>query len=813
MVPDASDLAQLYAEAVDIAQNVRQPITTAHCLLALFTFENRAELLLRERGVNEDVVLAALDGAPREAPEVQRSLPEKARELAKRVGSREADCLHLLIALTGMKNALAYDLLERCGVPLSQLRNTALSYYTSGMPRRLQNLRAPARPAPSVPARGKPASGGSSASAGAPAPRAAAAVAAPSVGPAPQPLVRPEPRPEPAPEADEPTPAANDEGPEDLELSPERFPWLADLGRNLTSLAAHGGIDPVVGRDREIDEVIDILGKRRANNPILVGESGVGKTAIAEGVAQKLLELRERGQDERILVELDVASLVAGTQLRGSFSEKLNGIKEEVRKAGGRVIVFIDEIHTLVGAGSTGEGPQDAANELKAALARGEFPCIGATTHDEFRKFIQGDPALERRFSPVLVPEPSVPETVEILRGVAPRYEEHHKVRFDPEALEAAAVLSARYVSDRCLPDKALAVLDQSGSRARREGASEVGAEAIARTVAKIAGIPEERLLSRGAERLLGLEADLAARVIGHREAIARLAAAVRRSSAGFHARRPIGSFLFVGPTGVGKTELAKALAASLYGVPSALVRLDMSEMSESHSVARLVGAPPGYVGFGEPGQLTEPVRRRPSSVVLLDEIEKAHRDVTLLLLQVLDEGRLTDSRGRHIDFSNAVVILTTNLGAEAFGKGAAPMGFGRAEGEGDASSQRAVEAARRQMPPELWNRIDEKLVFPPLSREQLARVARLLVQASSQRLDEERRIRYEASDAVIALLLDRGGFDAELGARPLRQTLQRLVEAPLAEKILTGKIAQGDRVAVEIADGELAFRRLGGED
>ncbi|MHB1844211.1 MAG: AAA family ATPase [Deltaproteobacteria bacterium] len=800
MVPDASDLAQLYAEAIDIAQNVRQPVTTAHCLLALFTFQNRAELLLRERGVDEDVVLASLAGTPKEAPEVQRSLPEKARELAVRVGSREADCLHLLIALTGMKNALAYDLLERSGVPISQLRNTALSYYTSGMPRRLQNVRPPARPRPPAYSEASvaPASSASLASA---APRSAA-VAAPAVGPAPRALTRPAPEPAPKAEPEETdTASANDEGPEDLELSPERYPWLSELGRNLTLLAAHGGIDPVVGRDREIDEVIDILGKRRANNPILVGEPGVGKTAVA----QRLLELRERGQDDRLLVELDVASIVAGTQLRGSFSEKLNGIKEEVKKAGGRVIVFIDEIHTLVGAGSTGEGPQDAANELKAALARGEFPCIGATTHDEFRKFIQGDPALERRFAPVLVPEPSVGQ---ILQGVAPRYEEHHRVRYTKEALEAAATLSARYVTDRCLPDKALAVLDQAGSRARREAASEVSAEAIARTVAKLAGIPEERLLLRDAERLLHLEEDLAARVVGHRDAIARIAAAVRRSSAGFHARRPVGSFLFVGPTGVGKTELAKALSDSLYGVPGALVRLDMSEMSEAHSVARLVGAPPGYVGFGEPGQLTEPVRRRPSSVVLLDEIEKAHRDVTLLLLQVLDEGRLTDSRGRHIDFSNTVIILTTNLGAEAFGKGNAPLGFSGGGGPSDAAEGRALEASRRQMPPELWNRIDEKLAFPPLARAQVALVARHLLAASSGRLHDERRIRYEASDAVVDFLVEHGGFDPELGARPLRQTLQRLLEGPLAERILAGDLSPGDLVSVEVEAGALAFRR-----
>ncbi len=801
MVPDASDLAQLYVEAADIAQSVPQPLTTAHCLLAAFTFENRAKLLLEERGIDEDRLLAVLDAAPHEAPDIQRALAEKTRELAKRVGSGEADCLHLLIAITGMKSALAYALLERCGVPLGQLRNTALSYYTGRMPRRLQNVRPPIRrpflpdprsaPPPAEPAR----PGGQSAAVHLPQP---VATAAPEVGVEPAPLPFPQPRPD----------GASDDGWEGLELPAKRFPWLVELGRNLSLLASRGQIDPVVGRDREIEEVIDILGKRRSNNPMLIGEPGVGKTAVAEGVARRLLA---DGPDGRIVIELNVASIVSGTQLRGSFSEKLGGIKDEVRTAGGRIVVFIDEIHMLIGAGATGEGgPNDAANELKAALARGEFPCVGATTHDEYRKFIQADPALERRFTPVVVREPTIPEATAILRGVAPHYEAHHGVRYSDAALEAAAVLGARYLTDRCLPDKAIAIIDQAGARARREGRPAVEAADIARTVAKVAGLPETRLVPGDSERLLRLEDALAGRVVGQEEAVHRVAGAIRRSSAGFHAGRPVGSFLFLGPTGVGKSELARALADVLYGVPGALVRIDMSEMSEPHSVARLVGAPPGYVGFGEPGQLTEPVRRRPSSVVLLDEIEKAHRDVTLLLLQVLEEGRLTDGRGRHIDFGNAVVILTTNLGAEAFGRGGAPVGFA---GGGDARASaidRAVETARRQIPPELWNRVDEKIAFPPLSRPQVGRIAALIAAASSRRLEQERRIRYSVTPEAVAYLIDHGGFDPELGARPLRQTLQRLVESPLAERILGGEIRAGDAVRVGVEAGELRFVREG---
>ena len=588
-------------------------------------------------------------------------------------------------------------------------------------------------------------------------------------------------------------------------LDPKAYPWLSQLGRNLTELAAAGRLDPLVGREREVEEAIDVLGKRRTNNPMLVGEPGVGKTAIVEGIAQRLLA-DGGAQAARTVVEIDMAGVVAGTQLRGSFSEKLLGLKDEVRRAEGRVVVFIDEVHTLMGAGSTGEGPQDAANELKAALARGEFPCIGATTHDEYRQHIEKDPALERRFTPVLVREPSVADTVTILAGLAPRYERHHAVRYAPEALEAAAALSARHITDRFLPDKAVAVLDLAGSRARREGQPEVGALEIARVVAKMAGLPEGRLTATDRERILGLEGALAERVVGHADAISRIARVLKRNYAGFASRRPMGSFLLLGPTGVGKTELAKALADALHGSRDALVQLDMSEFAEPTGVARLLGAAPGYVGYGEGGQLTDAVRRRPACVVVLDEIEKAHRDVQLLLLQVLEEGRLTDGRGRQIDFSNAVLILTSNLGAaEATRTGQPTMGFGAAE-QAAPRQERVLEAARGAVPPELWNRLDERLVFPALSREDVARIAALLLAESAARLHGERRIRYVAAPEVAAFLLEHGGYDPQLGARPMRGAVQRLVEAPLAERILAGEFEAGDDVRVEVEGGELRF-------
>jgi ATP-dependent Clp protease ATP-binding subunit ClpC len=825
---ESSDFAQTMLEAEDIAKSVGQRLTTAHVLLAMFTVENRAAMLLSEKNVNEDVLLELLTSAPSEPDGLVKELRERGKEIATNCGSAEADCLHALIAMTRVRCA-AQDLLFKTGMDLTALRNTALSYFTSGrMPRRLMLQRelppnvpraSSGRPVGAPPLPFGPPSRTGTATLPAPvasAPRPATLkptlsirdlvddvtdedVAALQAMP-PPPVMAPPPVPVAMPVAHAQPSVVSGR----WQLDPRTFPLLTSLGKNLTALAREGKLDPVVGRAREIDEVIDILGKRRTNNPVLLGEPGVGKTAVVEGVAQQLAALRGPLGD-RVIIELDMGTLVAGTQLRGSFSERLNALKDEVKNAA-RVVVFIDEIHTLMGAGSTGDGPQDAANELKAAMSRGEFPCIGATTHDEYRKHLSNDPALERRFTPVVVNEPSIPDTVYILNGVIGRYEAHHRLKYAPEALQAAASMSAKYITDRFLPDKAISVLDLAGSRCTREGRSLVEPQDVARVIAKLAQLPEERLLMNDSERLLSMENDLRKRVIGHDEVIDRVAKVIRRNYAGFSSRRPMGSFLFLGPTGVGKTEMARGLAEVVFGSRDAMIRVDMSEMSEAHGVSRLIGAPAGYVGFGEGGQLTEPVRRKPSSVVVLDEIDKANREVLLLLLQVLEEGRLTDGKGRHIDFSNTIVILTTNLGAEAFSARGRSLGFGADAAAAASGEQLAAEAARKAMPPELWNRIDERCAFRPLKEIEVAKIANLLLAESSKRLKTEKGIAYEASDEVITHLLKSGGFDPSLGARPMRQTVQRLVEGPLAEKILAGDFAEGDLVRVELAAGQLKF-------
>ncbi len=591
-------------------------------------------------------------------------------------------------------------------------------------------------------------------------------------------------------------------------LDEKAYPHLSKFGRNLTVDAALGQIDGVIGREREVMQLIDIIGKRRSNNPILVGEAGVGKTAIVEGLANEFVRLARLDNriGKRAIIELEIGRLLGGTQLRGAFAERLTAIKDEVARAGGDVIVFLDEVHTWMNAGGGGDGA-DASGELKTALARGEFPCIGATTADEFRKFVEADPAFERRFDVVFVEEPEVDVAAEIVRGVRPYYEEHHGVAYDEDALASAVRLSHRFIHERRLPDKAIGILDLAGSRAARIGLTDVGRDQIADIVAELAGIPAQRLSESERERFLAMDEVLSQGVIGHSRVVHSVCEVIRRNYAGFRSGRPIGSLLFLGPTGVGKTELVKVLADFLFYDRDAIVRFDMSEFMEAHSVSRLIGAPPGYVGFERGGQLTEAVRRRPYQIVLFDEIEKAHPDVLNVLLQLLDEGKLTDGRGRKVDFSNCVVVMTSNLGAKAFEERASSgrIGFGvDTEGRSAAAEECVLESARSHFPPELWNRIDERLVFHRLSRSEVARIAALQLSQSARRLSEESDIELVFSDAVVQFLVENGGFDPELGARPMRQTIERLVEGAVAKLILTGEATRGDKVYVDVNDGEL---------
>ncbi|MBN2058161.1 MAG: ATP-dependent Clp protease ATP-binding subunit [Candidatus Saganbacteria bacterium] len=647
-----------------------------------------------------------------------------------------------------------------------------------------------------------------------------------------------------------------------------KTPVLDSFSRDLTAQAREKRLDPVVGRHKEIERVTQVLSRRKKNNPVLIGEAGVGKTAIVEGLAQRIVSgnvppplLRKR------LVTLDMGLMIAGTRYRGEFEERMKKVIDEVSRDG-ELILFIDELHTLIGAGAA-EGAMDAANIMKPALARGELQVIGATTIDEFRKRIESDPALERRFQSVMVEEPTVQDTIEILKGLRERYEDFHKVKITEDALVAAARLSARYISDRHMPDKAIDLIDEAASKvmlqstkappelveitkqiedvkaqktqavedqqfelAARlrdkeealrlqyeaiskkldglspEGYPEVDSEVIAQVVSVWTGVPVTQLTAEETERLLKMEEVLKQHVVGQDQAVAVVSRSIRRARAGLKdPKRPTGSFIFLGPSGVGKTELAKRLAEFLFGDMDAVVRIDMSEYLEQHSVSRLVGSPPGYVGFGEGGQLTEAIRRRPHSVVLFDEIEKAHQNVMNIMLQILDDGQITDSQGRQIDFKNTVIIMTSNVGAEFIRKETS-IGFitrNDAESGYEKMKETVLEQLNKEFKPEFLNRVDEKVVFRPLSKQDLAAIVDIMIADMNQRLDEK-GLAIQLAKKARDFLVDKS-YDSKMGARPLRRAIQEFIEDPLSEEVLRGKFPYGSKISLKVEKDRISFK------
>lgn len=697
-----------------------------------------------------------------------KSIFEQSLQEARRLGHRYIGSEHLLLALTHDRNSVAVKVLIQLGVDIDQLRQELLNRQGEGEAAAAANFAS--RPEN----RGSPFGGASG-----------------------------------------------------------KKPKLEEFSSNLNQLAKEEKLDPVVGRDSEIERVMQILVRRTKNNPVLVGAPGVGKTAIAEGLAQKIVrgDVPEILQDKQV-VSLDMGLLVAGTRFRGEFEERIEAIVKEVREAG-NIILAIDEIHTLVGAGGI-QGGVDAANILKPALARGELQCLGATTLDEYRQYIEQDAALERRFQKVMVGEPSVAETIEILNGLRPSYEDFHKVTITDAAIAAAAKLSERYISDRFLPDKAIDLIDEAGSRVHLRASQNsqspvneaidplegdlwnaaeavqvpvVDEEEIAQIVASWTGIPVNKMTKPEAEMLLHLEAHLHERIVGQNEAVTAVSRAIRRSRVGMKdPNRPIASFIFSGPTGVGKTELAKALANYMFGSEEAMIRLDMSEFMEPHTVSKLIGSPPGYVGYDEGGQLTEAVRRKPYTVILFDEIEKAHPDVFNIMLQLLDDGRLTDAQGRSVDFKNTLVIMTSNIGSKVIEKGGGGLGFDFAEDSESASYNRIRSLVNDELKayfrPEFLNRLDEIIVFRQLQKAEVAQIATILLQEISERLSEQRQITIAVSESFQDKIVAEG-FDPSYGARPLRRAIMRLLEDSLAEAILSGQIKDGDRAWVDVnADG-----------
>ncbi len=798
----------LVARAQREAQRRGHSPSTAYLLLVMLQAGGPTGSLLSRLGVKEGDLLTAIRVVDSEPVSALERAVERAYRIAKAMDAAQVLPAHLLFAIARDARSAAHRSLEEIGIGSRRVQDAVRGALR---PDEIE-------PAPSTATHIRPAA---SLSSTAPAEKPARPSARRPVNPAPLIELRVDP---PSEQHDEdPVIEAPFRGPveadEDLivpsaspfGLDARLYPTLAKLGRNLTEMASLGRIDEVIGRDEEIERLLDVLARRRSNNPILVGPPGVGKTAIVEGLARRLARGGEgvRGLEGTIIVELSAGGLVSGTGVRGALSERIRRLQFEVKRAEGKIVLFIDEVHALF---TGGESPDDLAHELKASLARGELPCIGATTDVEYRKYVERDAALARRFSPIHVDEPSPDDAIEILRGIAPRYEVHHGVVYDASAVESAVELSVRYIPDETLPDKAIGLLDLAGARARRRGGAVVDVEAVAQVVAEKVRVPVERLLVSDAQKLLELELHLAKHVVGHAEVMSRIADALRKGAAGFHGHRPLATFLFLGPTGVGKTETARALN-ELFFMGCPMTRIDMSELSESHAVAKLVGAPPGYIGHDTGGQLTEAIRHRPYQLVLLDEIEKAHLDVLQSLLPLLEDGRLTDGKGRTVDCTHTIIVMTSNVGAGTSPGSGGAIGFrGESVDERDGTSA-ALAAARRALPPELWNRIDEPLFFGSLSRDEVGEIARRMAGGIARQLRDRQGVDLVVESTAIDALIQLGGYDVDLGARPMRRAIGRMIEAPLAAAMLAGEFRRGDRILArgdatgvqfEVADGSV---------
>ncbi len=779
---NAAGLKGLIAQARYVAARRSQRFSTGHCVLTMLGQGDDTAALLVRAGVSETALVSALKVDGDEPAAVLERASERATKLAAESGTA-LGTLHLLAAIAREPQSTASRCFERMGIPMTRLETDVRSALGLSTPTRTITM----PPPPPASRLGIPMTRTSPASDGPPRPRPNRRIA---------PAVRPTtPEARPATTVAAPIVAPPVAPSEPFAIDAKKCPLLAQIGTNLTAQAAAGAIDPVIARETELERLLDVISRRRANHPLLVGPSGVGKTAVVHALALAVAHgaPETKALSRRVVVEVSAGSLVSGTGVRGALSEKLRKLAAEA-EAAGDVMLFFDDVHAILG----GRGRRRGRERAQGAARAREVPCIAATSEAEAKRFLDRDPALARRFSVLQVAEPAPKDATAILRGVIHRYEAHHGLAYRSDAIAAAVELAVRFLPEKQLPDKALSVLDLAGARMRRSGGTVVDVPAVAQVIAEQAHVPVERLLLRDADRLLALETVLEERVVGQRSALARISDALRKGAAGFRGKRPLATFLFLGTTGVGKTETAKAIAEAMFGEAN-VVRFDMSELSESHAVARLLGAPPGYVGHDAGGQLTEAVRRRPYSLVLLDEIEKAHPEVLLSLLPLLDEGRLTDGRGRTVDFTNTVIVLTSNLGADAV-RGPSAIGFGSSPSAADRArslEEKVLGAARRAMPPELWNRLDEPLVFAPLGREDALEIARRMLRAIGATMEREHGVTVATEPSALAALADAGGFDPALGARPMRRVVSRLVESPLAARVLAGDLRRGDRVVL----------------